>query len=236
VTTTPTTNPWLVKPTQGQGGGDGKPREMPDAGQQPAACVGLIDLGTQEDEYKGVKKTLRQVAIVWELTDAPMTGYKDRNHVMINSYNLFFNDQAKLRQLIEKWFGKQFSNEESAANFDMRLLIDPKFRKCVANVLHAKGKNSGKVYAKLEDVSKPHRSLVVPDPKHKPFVWNLADDVKDIPDWVPWLVGEPVAEVVKRSQEASGRKTVEKATPPSPSEPPDEGDVGSDDPNDQPPF
>lgn len=227
---------WKVKPTKGyQGSGDGEDREIPDAGQQPAVCVGLIDMGTHEDDYDGKKKSLRRIALVWELTDAPMSGYKGRNHVLVRDYNHSFGTKANLRKLVEKWFGKALPDDDGAAEFDLTLLIDPKFSKCVANVVHGEGKTSGKAFAKLEDVSRPHKSMVVPEPKHTPFVWNVGDDLAEIPEWVPWLYGRPIADVVKESQELSGRKTVEKVkAAAAPAD--DEGDVGGDEPADDIPF
>src|SRR5262249_23998104 len=71
VTPTQKGSPWKV---DARAGGDGKARELPEQGPQPAVVVALIDLGTDDVTYKDDKtgqentRPMRKMCIAFELT------------------------------------------------------------------------------------------------------------------------------------------------------------------------
>ncbi len=220
-----TTTPWQVK----KGQHADEQRALPEEGQQPAVCVGLIDLGTHTQDYEGEEKSFRKVAIVWELTDAPDPALKSGNFVILRDYTVAWSANANLKKLIHKWFGKAPPEE----GFDLQLLIDPRYSKCVANIVHGTSQNN-REYAKLEDVAKPHKSLEIPRARRQPFIWNLTDDLSDIPKWVPFLYGESVATVIKKSQEYREQFRKKPATPGKDNDNPIDPGLGDTDAGDNP--
>lgn len=180
-----------VKASSGKGG----EFETAPAGNHPAVLVGLIDLGTQETEYAGEVKWQPQVYLVWELTTEKQAGLKDRNHLIARSFTLSFNSKAMLRGFIEKWRGKAFADDEE---FDLtRVLGQP----CLLTVEH-KVSAGGNTYARVTSVGGVPKGLPIPPAQNKPVAVELGGE---IPEWIPYLYGEPVKDVVAKSREKSGK-------------------------------
>ena len=60
-----------------------------------------------------------------------------------------------------------------------------------------------KGYSKIETATAVPKGMTVPPPQNKPFFAPL-DGPDDIPEWVPFLYGEKVQDVIDRCQEAAG--------------------------------
>lgn len=179
-----------VKPTSGQGG-----TEKPPVGNHAAVQVAIIDMGTHEEEFQGRKSWRRKAYFVWELVTEKMSGTHDRNHVIAIDLFVSLNDKAKLRKFIESRTGKKLDESQE---FDITSELG---QKCLIGVVaNAKG------YPRVETVSAVPKGLPFPDPQHKPVVITL-DEIKagtPIPDWVPWLYGEKLADVIARCREIAG--------------------------------
>ena len=192
-------SPWDVTATTAAGGSEVAP-----AGSHPAVLVALIDLGTHEetfeDKVKGTSRTvdLRKVLMAWELTAEPIAGLKGgRNHVVSRDYNVTFSQKSGLRKMIEGWRGKSFAEGEG---FDLGKLLG---QKCMVTVKHGTSAR-GNTFAKFDGVAPVPKGLAVPAPKIKPFAWSVDDGEFPIPDWLPYLYGESVADVIKRCKERNG--------------------------------
>ena len=180
--------------------------ELPPADNQPAVLVGIIDLGTQHvDGYQGAAaRDVRQVYLVWELTDAPVTGTQN-NHVLGAVYTLSFHEKAALRLMLEAWKGHKHSDGENIA------ITDALGKPCLLNVIHGTSKNSGKSFAKIDakGVTRLPKSVPAPKPKRSPFVWELEaeggglHDPRELPDWLPFIYGVPVKDVIGKAKEYS---------------------------------
>lgn len=190
---TQTANPWRLKATP-----PSESVEVPPADQHPAVCVALIDLGTHQDEYQdsGKKFHVRRVLIVWELTACRKAGTKTANHVVCKDYNLFFGPTSALRKLVEGWRGAGFKEGD---DFDISKLLG---QKCLINLTHGKSAR-GSAYAKLASVGKLPKGLECPEPQHKPVAWVVGSE-EPLPAWLPYLYGEPVADVINRCLELNG--------------------------------
>jgi hypothetical protein len=192
--------PWKQKATKA-GGGE---FEIPEAGSHPAVCIGLIDLGTHTETFKDKQKgterkvDLRKVLIVWELTDQPMTGMKNVNHVIGRDFNVTFSDKSALRKMVEAWGGKKFKEDEE---FDLSKLLG---KPGMVTVSHGEGKTSGKAYAKFEAIAPVPKNMTVPPAQRKPVQWSVTDDDALLPDWLPYIYGEPAVDWITRCHEVKG--------------------------------
>jgi hypothetical protein len=198
-----TTSPWSMKATAG-GGGD-RDNFVPPAGTQPAVLVAIIDNGTHrevyEDKEKGTSREVdvRKLALVWELPTRKISGYKDRNHVVAKGYTFSTGPNSKLRQLMETWRGKKYAEGE---NMDLGEILGQPF---LLGLTHGTSA-AGKKYARIETVAAVPEGMTVPPPLHTPFRWAIGDGPYPNPDWVPYLYGEPVRDIIARSMEGRAAK------------------------------
>jgi hypothetical protein len=184
--------------------------DTPPAGNQPAVLVGLIDLGTHDEEYQGNVKKQHKLYLLWELVEAPVAG-QDRNHVIGNRYTLSLSPKAKLREVVKTWRGRDLADGE---DFDLLKLLG---RKCFLTVGH-QSKND-KTYANVEAVAPvplvKGKPVDVADPKYKPFTFEVGrDKIEELTgrNWLPYCYGTPIPELVQQSHEWKG--TGQRVPPP----------------------
>src|SRR4029077_1201343 len=138
--------------------------QLPPAGAHPARCIHVIDEGTQRDEFKGKPKLIRKVRINWELPNEKAIFDEDRGEesFMVGAeYTLSLNVRANLRQVLESWRGKDFSEEE-LKGFDMKVLLG---KACLVNVVHRKStRNPGRTYAQVTSVVPLPKGMSCPKP------------------------------------------------------------------------
>lgn len=78
--------------------------EQPPIGAHKARLIRLIDLGTQESEYKGEKNVRRQNLFTWEL---PEENREDGQPFIISKfYTASLGEKANLTKDLTSWFGK----------------------------------------------------------------------------------------------------------------------------------
>jgi hypothetical protein len=197
-----------------------KQYEIPPSGQQAAVLIGVIDLGTHEQESQANDGTKsfwdrRSVLLVWELTDCKMTGMKNQNHVIAQEYTVSFSNKANLRKLIEGWSGNKFKDGDQ---FDVETLLVPKpgakpvGKPCVVNVVHGKTAKN-KDYAKVDGVAKPMKGVTIPPAQNEPLVFDILDPKQEIPAalWIPFVYGAKHSDLIKSSKEwKNGRKPLPK--------------------------
>lgn len=220
--------------------GNGEDWEVPPEGSLEAVLVGLIDVGTHDMTYMGeVKPPVRQILLAWELTDSPMSGYKDRNHVIMQKYSLTTTPRSNLRKMMEKWRGVPYKDDEA---IEIKKALGKKCMLNVMHVLHEDGDKKGQPrYAKLDPLcaSKPNPKLQVPDAKHTPFCWNIGDDPATLPDWLPYWMGKPVLDLINDSHEMKAAKRGQGGVPqgrPAPASAPQNQPHEDETPGDDIPF
>ncbi len=175
-------------------------------GNHPAVLVAMIDLGTQEEAYQGQSRKVRQVFLVWELTaeKAPGSAF---NFVLGKAYTLSFHEKAGLRQMAEKWRGKPYPEE---AEIDYGAMVG---KTCLLSVVNKQSANN-RTYAQVAGVSAVPKGLAVPNPMHKPFTWEIGTNTPaELPDWLPYCIGEKVPDVIKRAPESSGQQPAANGQP-----------------------
>ena len=209
----------MANPLRGKATSTTFSTEVPEAGAHAAVLVAIIDKGTHTEEMKDQKTgkvkevDLRKILLVWELTDAPMSG-TNLNHTVFREYSLSYHKMGKIRQLAESLRGKPYSDDEPI-EYDRMLGIG-----CLVGLKHKVSATSGRTYAVVDTVSKPMKGQSIPAAKHKPTLWFLDDDdlanvsYDLIPHWVPFRDGL-IAEI-KASHQIAGKQRSGQAPPPRP--------------------
>ena len=185
--------------------------EAPPAGNHAAVLVALVDLGTQEiPPFKGVGAITwkRQVYLAWELVTEQIGGsVQGANHVIARAFAVgaggTLHPKSTLRQYIEKW-----RNEEMRENEKINL---SSFlgKSCFLSIVQKTSENDN-VYARIDGLSAvpkdpaTNKPMKIPEPRHMLFCWSMGDGEPPTLDWLPYLLGKPVADVIKRSKELSG--------------------------------
>lgn len=78
--------------------------EQAPTGSHEALCIRIIDLGTQEGEYKGEKTVRRQSLLTWEL---PNETRDDGNPFIISKfYTASLGEKSNLYKDLTSWLGK----------------------------------------------------------------------------------------------------------------------------------
>lgn len=110
------------------------PRSVPvSEGAHIAICISVIDLGLQTVQWQGTIKELRKVMLTWEIPDETIqVDGEERPRVISKEYTLSLGDKAKLREHLEAWRGKKFSDDE-LDGFDLQNILG---KPCLLQVLH----------------------------------------------------------------------------------------------------
>lgn len=97
--------------------------ENPEPGSYAAVCYKIIDIGTQEGEYQGVKNLKRQVIIGWELNELMTTGENaGKPFVVSKFYTASLSEKATLRHDLAGWRGRDFTADELSGFEDKNIL------------------------------------------------------------------------------------------------------------------
>ena len=110
----------------GEGGGQDLPKLEP--GIYNGTCYSIVDLGTTDQEYKGVVSKKTRVHLAFEVTESvdPTTNTvmmeDGRPFGVFKTYTASLFEAATLRKDLESWRGKSFTEEE-LSGFDISNLI-----------------------------------------------------------------------------------------------------------------
>lgn len=141
-------------PIYAENNGGGGNFEPAPAGKHLARCVGMIELGTLTEDYQGVPKTQRKVAIQFEFPALPLKVFKEgepaKPIMHTQEYTLSTGNKAALRKLIEQWRGRPMSEDEAKKFEITKLLTQP----CILDLIHKTSK-SNKVRAEISGISWP---------------------------------------------------------------------------------
>ena len=119
--------------------------ELVPAGTYIAACYRVIDLGTQHSALFG--KTQHKVRLTWEL---PTELMKDNRPFSISkTYTWSMSKKATLRQHLEAWRGKVFTERDFGPNgFNIRNILG---KCCLLTVAH--DAKNGEEYSLISTIS-----------------------------------------------------------------------------------
>ena len=172
------------------------PLEPLSTGTKLARCIGLLDLGTQNDEYEGKVNISRKVRLVWEL---PNEQHGDGVPFVIGkNYTLSLGDKATLRKDLVAWRnGKEFSEQE-LDGFDLRNILS---KGCFLSVGHNR---NGK--AVVNAVMALPKGMPLPEQFH-PTQYLSFDDPETID--LKLIDAQPdfIKSMIRRSPEFEPHKT-----------------------------
>ena len=135
-------------------------------GLHHAVCVDVVDLGEVTANFSGEDKTFPAVRLVWQLDELMSDdGDLPRRFIVAKRYNRSLHEKATLRQHLESWRGRRFSNMELEVDgVDLELLIGVN---CQVQVMHREGTYNGKstTFANVSAVLPPPPNLpkLLPD-------------------------------------------------------------------------
>ena len=194
------------------GGGDFKRLEP---GTYAAVCDMVVLMGYQPGSAAFPKPRLK-VYIRWQVPEERTDD--DRPMVVGATLTASMNEKAQLRQLLEGWRSKKFSDEDAEA-FDVAKLIG---QPCMVSVVEKDV--GGKTYSNVASVSKLPKGLPAPALEGEALVyWNTRSTedgfvFRKLPQWLQKKIEE---QIEPTSQPANAPHPVT---------------AGGDDPDDDIPF
>lgn len=136
--------------------------EIVPAGNHIARVYKMIQLGTQQEEYKGEAKATPKILIGFELPNEQKIFKEERGpepFVISREYTLAMSEKANLRKLIEGMFAVAFFEGEANA-FDLEMMLG---KPCLLNIIHKRSEKSGNDYALIQGASPIPKGMTVPD-------------------------------------------------------------------------
>lgn len=132
-------------------------------GTHPAIAYRLIDLGTQQGEYKGKPKIQHKIMLSWELPTelVPDGDHAGQPFTAHQRYTYSSSEKARLRQDLESWRTKPFTDADFG-NFDLQTVLG---KPCLLTIVHEA--RDGKTYSNIKAVSGVPKGLTVPPMTNK---------------------------------------------------------------------
>lgn len=94
--------------------------EIVEEGPQEFLCIGVIQLGTHDEEFEGRPKTLPKIMIIWEKCDLKQLVYEDdteeRSFIIYDEISYYTNTKAKLFKIAKAIFGKDTKDDDIINN------------------------------------------------------------------------------------------------------------------------
>ena len=168
--------------------------EQPPEGNHPAVLVAIVNLGHQDVTYQGESKVVHELYFCWELCHK--TRSNGERHLVKKTVTASLHEKANLAKLLKGWFGKAVP---PGASLDLPKLLGK------AGLVNVGRDDSGK-YAVLNGVGPLPDGTAAPPPQRTPVITGVGEDA-EVPDWLPWIYKESVADYCAHSHEMGGRTT-----------------------------
>ncbi len=114
------------------------PREPFPAGQHIATCYSCVNIGLQEEKFKGVAKVMGKFILTWEFPNLLIDVEKEDGtkvqepRVMSITYTASLSDKGKFYAHLMSWLGRTVSGDE-LRGFDPATLVG---KSCLMQVVH----------------------------------------------------------------------------------------------------
>jgi hypothetical protein len=171
-----------------------KDRPLPPKGSHVARVYQVIDLGTHEAEFEGIKKMRSLVRISFELPNekAVFDEEKGEQPFVVHTGNLTnsMHEKSKLRPIVEGITGAL--KEDEAKSFDLSSLIK---LDCLVNIEHNEYK--GNVYANIKSTSPVPKGMTVPALTNPTLVFTLDKFEREAFDKLPEFLRKKIEESVE---------------------------------------
>lgn len=158
--------------------------EQINEGTYVAICTGVIDLGSQYNEF--YKKSREEALIIWtlpyELIETESGEALPRQ--VSNSYSATLSGASRLRGVLEGWRGKAFTSDE-LKSFDLRNILGAP---CLVTVKRVVGK-TGREYTSVDNVAPLPKGTQLPALADEPILYDLSADwafeeMQKLPVWI----------------------------------------------------
>ena len=142
-------------------------------------CSGIIDIGDQGSEI--YSKSSRKVMLTWELPDETVKiDGEDKPRYISKEYTLSLSEKAVLRQHLEAWRGKKFTDEE-LKGFDLRKVLGVG---CQIQVIH-----NDRGYANIASIMSLPKGMPSPKPSGEMIYFDLTEpgcltQMDKLPGWI----------------------------------------------------
>jgi hypothetical protein len=142
-----------------------------------ARCYRIIDLGTQESEYMGVKKMLQKVMLQFEVhsedeSGNPTVTAKGEPLSISKNFTLSLGEKATLRNDLKTWRGRDFTVEE-LRGFELKNVLGVW---CTLSIIKAMGRDGTKEYTNISGimpVSVQQRKAGLPNGFNEPKLYSI---------------------------------------------------------------
>lgn len=186
----------------GGGGGDFK---RVSAGTHLGVCNLVADIGLQPGSALHPDPK-RQVVIRWEIpserVEFERDGQKHEGPMTISrTFTASMNEKAALRQLLENWRGRKFTNEE-AAKFDVSSILG---KPCLLNI--SETTKGDKTYSNVAGVSPLIKGMAGAEAEN-PLLY-YADDNRRTYDQLPPWVREKIDNQMEPAQASVRQPSIE---------------------------
>lgn len=185
--------------------------ELPPAGPVAARCCRLIDLGSQKGEFQGKATLKRKLLVSWELAELRADGTPFQ---ISRRFTTSLDEKASLRQFLQAWRGRPFSDEE-LSGFDLRKLLNAP---AMLNIGHTS--RNGKDYSNILSVSPLPKGMTAPDLATPPVTFDI--DAANAPDLLETLSENLQATIAASPEWAARVKASREREPGSDDEPLDD--------------
>jgi hypothetical protein len=158
------------------------------AGTHAAVCIKIVDFGPQTVEYNGEVKEQNKVRLMFEVPAERITwtdkeGVESEGPMTVGkTYTASMFTMATLRQHLESWRGKNFSEVEEAG-FDIRNVLG---KPCMLGVQHKE--YNGKPYAAITSISPMMKGMAKIIAENELVAFDFDDhteaEFEALPDWM----------------------------------------------------
>ena len=118
-----------------------KQKVLAPTGLQKVRCIHVIDMGTQENNYKGSKYSDHQVKLTFELSET-LHVFREENGeepFCVSPFPFSSNlGSKKTKAFFEGWLGREFTDEEKKNGFDFASMLG---KAGMANIIHSAKKS-----------------------------------------------------------------------------------------------
>jgi hypothetical protein len=149
-----------------------------------AVCSGVVDLGSRKNQFGN---NVRSVLIQFEIPE--IRSDEDKPRVQSRMFTLSMHEKSRLRELLESWRGKRFTEEDlKDKKWDVCQMIG---ENAMLQILHdKKGENT---YAKIKNILPYKGEKKAPELDQIQF--SLAESVDDdmlllLPEWMQKMIKE----------------------------------------------
>lgn len=173
------------------GGGDFK---QLDPGTYPAVCTQIIGIGPQDSNF-GLKEKIKirfevpSERVEWEQDgekkEGPMTTWA--------TYTASLSSKANLRQALEGWRGRAFTDEE-LKGFEMDKILGAP---CMLSIIHKE--SNGKTYANIASISKLMAGVTPPTAEGELISFDIRNYTHEkyaaLPEWLRKRIDEGLKQI-----------------------------------------